>query len=118
MKGYKWENYNTSTPDTMYRTHYDIRSAYLTYSILPTYFLGRKKIMHIFLGAYYSHLANSYDYFSSYKNNQLYEKGRNISGGIRKYETAVLFGLGHSLIARGKTEIILQINGRIYMSFN
>jgi len=66
--------------------------------------------MHIFLGAYYSHLVNSYDYFSSYKNNQVYNRGRNISGGIRQCETAVLFGIGHSLIARGKTEIILQIN--------
>ena len=35
-KGYKWEHYNSLTPDTVYTTNYDIRSGYLTYSILPT----------------------------------------------------------------------------------
>jgi hypothetical protein len=84
---------------------------YLTFSLVPTYFLSASRRFHLFAGFCYAHLSRAFAYSQSYVNGQYDSAIINTFDGSKKHIVDAIAGVGYCLPIGEKFRCIVRCQG-------
>jgi hypothetical protein len=112
-KGYLDRYATKGDSGKVYQSDNNFKNDYVTISLVPIYFLGARRKVHVFSGISYSLLTKSRDFAEQYVNGQLMSKGIIILDNTAPYDINVLVGLGYFYSLGKKTGINFRIQGNM-----